>query len=168
MIVCETLAQAHAVVGVTHIEVGEEIRAYVEGDVLPAHLVPPALPLARASLVIKIDRDADAIIGAVIGGRGLEYERAEREAQAFVDGGYAGTAGAMVTGWATAKGWTSNAAADDILNAAAAWRGAQAALRAARLLRKEQARVAVDLAACATIEAAWNAFATALRAQLVT
>ena len=55
----------------------------------------------------------------------------------LADGGYIGDpAPASVASWATAKGMTAQQAADDINATAAAWRTAQAAIRAARLLER--------------------------------
>jgi hypothetical protein len=71
-----------------------------------------------------------------------------------------------VQSWATAKGWTATQAADDILAAAASLRGAKSAIRAARLLRKEQVKAATTGAEVSTAMAAWAAFAAAIRAQL--
>lgn len=115
----------------------------------------------------KIDADTDALYAAVIGNRAAEYTVAEAEATAFADGGYtADPAPASVASWATAKGWTAQAAADDIIATASAWRTAQAAIRANRLLRKEQARTAADLAALATTRAQWAGFVAAIREKL--
>ena len=125
------------------------------------------LATASAALVKQIDEDTDALYAAVIGNRAAEYTAAETEATVFADGGYtADPAPASVASWATAKGWTAQAAADDIIATATAWRTAQAAIRAARLLRKEQARTAADLAALATTRAQWAGFVAAIREQL--
>lgn len=53
-----------------------------------------------------------------------------------------------------------------IIDTATAWRVAQGAVRAARLLRKEQARNAVDLAALDVVRAQWQGFMAAVRSQL--
>lgn len=120
----------------------------------------------KAFFISKIDADADALIRAVIGERASEYEMAEKEATDYKLAGYAGTVTSSVQSWATAKGWTAMQAADDILAAATGWRSAQAALRAARLLRKEQARVAVDAAALGAVQAQWDGFMVALKENL--
>lgn len=132
---------------------------------------PPALPLAdqRAAAVKKIDTDTDVLIATVIGNRATEYERAEAQATAYAAGGYTGPAPACVQSWADAKaaqGWTAQMAADDILATANAWRPAQDAIRAQRLLRKEQARAAVDSAAVDAVLAQWAGFLVAIRGQL--
>lgn len=128
----------------------------------------PALRLAeaKAAAVLKIDADADAIYGAVQGNRIEEYRTSEVEGSAFKAANYAGTVPPSVSSWATVKGWTAQQACDDILATAAAWRGAQAAIRAARLTRKEQAKNASDLAGVTNALAAWGAFRAAVRTQL--
>ncbi|MDP2369345.1 hypothetical protein [Rhodoferax sp.] len=130
-----------------------------------------AMPLAeqRADAVKKIDAETDALIGAVIGNRASEYERAEAQAIAYAAAGYTGPVPSSVQSWADAKvaqGWTTQMAADDILATANAWRPAQEAIRAQRLLRKEQARAAADPAAVAGVLAQWAGFLAAIRGQL--
>lgn len=121
----------------------------------------------RAALVRQIDADTDALYGAVIGNRSAEYTLAEVEAAAYVADAYTtDPVPSSVAVWATAKGWTAQQAADDIITTATAWRTAQAAIRAARLLRKEQARNAADQAALAVVRAQWAGFMAAVRQQL--
>lgn len=123
----------------------------------------------KKRFVKQIDADTDAVIGAVIGNRESEYELAEAQATAYAAAGYTGTAPAYVQSWADAKAeqaWTAQTAADDILATANAWRTAQAALRAQRLLRKEQAKNAADAAALDTVAAQWAGFLSAVKAQL--
>jgi hypothetical protein len=119
-----------------------------------------------AAFILKVDADVDAIYAAAIGNRTTEYTLAEEDAQAYKTAGYAGTVPASVQAWATAKSATATWSADDILATATAWRGAQATIRAARLLRKEEARVAADVGALAVIEAAWAGFVVAIRTSL--
>ena len=128
----------------------------------------PAVVLvaARAAALVKIDAETDKVYGDVVGNKGEEYRSAEADAKAFIAANYTGTAGGGVTSWATAKGWTTTQAADDILAQATAWRNAQNAIRANRLARKEAARAAADLAALGAITAQWNGFLTAIRTQL--
>lgn len=125
-----------------------------------------SLQQLQAEAVQRIDSDVDRIYAAVIGNRQAEYEAAEREAQAYADAGYVGDVPPLVEAWATAKVWTGAQAADDILTQAVAWRSAQAQIRAARLARKEQARMAADAAGVQAALAAWAAFVAAARAQL--
>lgn len=127
-----------------------------------------AVPLERlqTEAAMRIDRDVDLIYAAVIGNRQAEYEAAEREAQAYHDAGYEGDVPPLVQAWATAKAWTGQQAADDILAQAVAWRGAQAQIRAARLGRKEQVRMASNAAGVDAAMMAWTAFVAAARAQL--
>ncbi|MES2401884.1 MAG: hypothetical protein V4573_17970 [Pseudomonadota bacterium] len=136
----------------------------------PAETFPaPSLAELKQAAVKRIDADTDALIAAVIGNRASEYERAEAQATAFAAGGYAGPVPACVQSWADAKvasGWTVQQAADDILATAAAWRPAQEAIRAQRLLRKEQARNVEDAAAVAAVLAQWAGFLVAMKGQL--
>lgn len=138
----------------------------------PAPPEPPALPTLaelRVAAVKKIDNDTDALIGAVIGNRASEYELAEAQAKAYAAAGYTGAAPDCVASWAAAKvaqGWTAQQAADDILATAAAWRTAQASIRAHRLLRKEQARLAEDAAGVDAALAQWAGFLTVIKGQL--
>ena len=133
---------------------------------------PPApdpavvLTAARAAALLKIDSETDKVYGDVVGNKGEEYRSAESDAKAFIAANYIGAAGGGVTSWATAKGWTTTQAANDIIAQATAWRGAQAAIRANRLARKEAARAAADLAALNAITAQWSGFLTAIRTQL--
>lgn len=127
------------------------------------------LGTARADALKQIDTEVDALIGAVIGNRASEYERAEAEATSYTASGYTGPVPSCVQSWADAKvaqGWTAQMAADDILATANAWRPAQDAIRAQRLLRKEQARAAVDAAAVDAVLAQWAGFLVAIRGQL--
>ncbi|CAN7438557.1 hypothetical protein LJR118_002882 [Acidovorax sp. LjRoot118] len=124
------------------------------------------MPAAIAAAVARIDADVDAIYGSAIGLRQAEYEMAERQAQTFADAGYEPPVPGMVQSWAIAKGWTAQAAADDVLAVAAQWRGAQELIRAQRLLRKEQARAALGPAGLAATMATWAGFVAAVRAQL--
>jgi endonuclease/exonuclease/phosphatase family metal-dependent hydrolase len=162
-----------------HLEVTEEQYAAwtglmvqdLEAETLELVAVPgpseaDQLTAASAALVRQIDAETDALYGVVIGNRAAEYTLAETEATAFAQANYDGPAPASVASWATAKGWTAQQAADDILTTAVAWRTAQAAIRAARLLRKEQARNAADQAALAVVRAQWAGFMAAVRQQL--
>lgn len=132
----------------------------------PEQLLVAVLAASVARAVARIDADVDAIYGAVIGARQAEYELAERQAQAFADAGYEGEAGPMVQSWATVKGWSAQQAADDILSVAAAWRTAQAAIRAQRLAAKEKVRTAPSESAIGAALAAWDGFTTIVRGQL--
>jgi hypothetical protein len=125
-----------------------------------------AIPNAKSAALIQIDADTDAINIAVIGSRAQEYELAERHGLAYKDAGYTGTVPSSVSSWATAKGWTATQAADDIIATASQWRTAQAAIRAQRLLRKEQVRAATDAAGIMAAMAAWAGFVAAIRGQL--
>jgi hypothetical protein len=69
-----------------------------------------------------------------------EYETAEAQASAFKAANYEGTVPQYVKSWQEAKGWTAQAACDDILAASARWQGALALLRDMRLKTKEAIR----------------------------
>ena len=126
-----------------------------------------AFPNAKAALILQIDTDTDALIRAVIGERGSEYELAEKEATAYKAAAYPATpVPSSVSSWAIAKGWTNTVAADDIIAAATGWRSAQSALRAARLLRKQQAANAADAAALDVIKESWNSFLSGIKTSL--
>lgn len=128
----------------------------------------PAVVLAaiKAAAILKIDADTDKVYGDVVGNKGEEYRSAEADAKAFVAANFVGAAGGGVTSWATAKSWTNTQAANDIISQATAWHGAQNAIRANRLARKEAVKAAVDLAALAAVTAQWSGFLTAIRTQL--
>lgn len=135
---------------------------------LPGPVVDPVTALgdARAALILSIDADADAIYSAVLGNRATEYAQAEAEATAFKSGDYNGAAPDTVQSWATVKGETAQWSADDILATAAAWRGAQSAIRLHRLTGKEAARDAEDAGALATVAGQWRGFVAYVKAQL--
>lgn len=116
------------------------------------------LQSGKQAAVLKIDADTDALYSAVLGRRAEEYTSAASDAALYKSAGYTGTVPPGVASWATAKGWTATQAADDILVTAAAWIGAQNAIRAARLLRKEQVRTATNSAGVAEALAAWAGF----------
>jgi hypothetical protein len=148
------------------IEAPDDVRCGMQQQPGGGYAYPaPALADVRAAAIAAIDADVDAIYRAVIGDRAAEYIEAEAQAQAYAAAGYEGAVPPMVASWATAKSWTAQQAADDIIATAIAWRGAQEVMRAQRLLRKEQMRVAAD-AALATAQAAWAGFRGAIRAQL--
>ena len=115
----------------------------------------------------SIDADTDAIYQAAIGNRGPEYTEAEAAANAYKDAGYTGDVPSAVQSWATAKNWTAQQAADDILAAAAQLNTAKLAIRAERLLRKEQVRAAADASAVEAVMVQWAGFVTAIRKQLM-
>lgn len=117
----------------------------------------------RAALAKQIDADTDVIYRAVQGDRGAEYALAEIDAIAYTEAGYTGAVPASVASWAAAKGQTGAWAAQSILTTATQWRGAQSAIRATRLMCKEQAKTADNLAA---VEASWAAFVVTIRGAL--
>jgi hypothetical protein len=120
----------------------------------------------KLAAIRGIDADTDSLYAAVMGNREPEYTLAEYEAKGFVEAGYEGAVPDSIGAWATAKAWTAQHAADDILATAAQWRGAQKAIRANRLLRKEQVRTAGTVAEMNAAVAAWRAFHKATQAAL--
>lgn len=146
---------------------GKEIVAGPDG--VPVAIDPPAVPLTAAiqRALLHIDAETDRVIRDTIGSRAEEYRQAEADATAYRDAGYGGTVPPFVADHQAAKGdWTAQQAADDILSTSAAWRTAQAAIRANRLLCKEHVRRAADLAGVQTGVQQWAAFVVAVRGQL--
>ena len=137
----------------------------VDSDLL-ASTTAAILAQQKAQAVSRIDSDADEIYNAVIGNRATEYAQAEADALAYRAAGDSGAVPSSVASWATAKGWTATQATDNILATATAWRTAQAAIRAARLLRKEQVRSAGAGSGIDTAMASWAGFVAAIKGQL--
>jgi hypothetical protein len=123
-------------------------------------------PDAQIAFVKKIDADVDAIYADAIGNRTSEYELAETEALAFKAASYSGTAPSSVQSWADAKKQTTKWAADNIIATSTGWRTAQSAIRAQRLLSKESAKIAADMAALSTVRSTWSTFVVMVRTQL--
>ena len=119
-----------------------------------------------AQALLKIDAETDAIYGAILGNRAEEYTGASDDAAAYKLAGYTGIVPPGVSSWATAKGWTATAAANDILATTTAWVTAQNGIRATRLARKEQVRAATDAAGISTVLTAWAGFVVYMRGQL--
>lgn len=112
----------------------------------------------RVAAIIKIDADTDALYGSVLGNRTEEYTSAAKDAELYKEANYTGAVPPGVQSWAAAKGWTPERASNDILITASAWIGAQNVIRAARLLRKEQVRLATSNMAITDALAAWQGF----------
>jgi len=125
-----------------------------------------AFPAEKTAFIAQIYADADALIRTVIGERGSQYESAEKQSAAYKAAGYTGTVPPKVQAWATAKGQTATWAADSQIAAAAAWRNAEDALYAKRLLLKETAKTAADGDALDAVKAQWVAFMVTLRTSL--
>ena len=120
---------------------------YVRGAFLP-----PAATVDKVSLILDIDRQADALRLSIVGDplRVEEYRIAREEATAFVTANYSGTVPSSVQSWATAKNWTPKQAADDIMRTAQLWSSALYAIRTIRLTGKEAVRNAADATAVNT------------------
>lgn len=121
---------------------------------------------AITTLVKKIDADADAIYAAALGNRATEYTQAEEQAIVYRSAGYSGDVPDYVQVWADAKGESAQWAADNIIATADAWRAAQTAIRAQRLLRKEQAKAATTQAELDAVATAWGGFVSLIKTQL--
>ena len=102
--------------------------------------------MKKEEMIAVIDNEADVTRAMVVGDpvRAFEYQWAEQQALAFKQAGYAGTTPPAVASWSTAKGWSNQQAADDILAAAESFRAAMAGLRQARLVGKERVRSAPE------------------------
>lgn len=89
-------------------------------------------------MIQRIDVVADAVRARLVGDpvRAFEYQAAEQGARAYAQAGYSGPVPGVVQGWADARGWTAQQAADNILGEAALFRGALEAIRAIRLQGK--------------------------------
>ncbi len=114
------------------------------------------LDALKIELCQQIDGLADQVRRELAGDplRGAEYDRAAQEASVYQTAGYAGSVPPAVLSWAEAKGWTAQAAADDILRAAGRWNAALYQLRDQRLKTKEAIRSALDEASVNAIAAA--------------
>ena len=102
--------------------------------------------MKKDEMIAVIDTEADVARAMVVGDpvRAFEYQWAEQQALAYRQAAYSGAVPPAVSAWATAKGWTAQQAADDILAAADAFRTAMAGLRQARLVGKERVRAAPE------------------------
>ncbi len=99
--------------------------------------------MKREEMISVIDTEADIARALVVGDpvRAFEYQWAESEALAFKNAGYpADAVPSSVQAWATAKNWTPQQSADDILGTAQSFRTAMSFLRQARLIGKEGVR----------------------------
>jgi len=143
--------------------------AWLAAGNVPQPADVPSLDQVQVAAVFAIDAEADAIRRGVLGARATEYQRAYDQATAFKAAAYSGPVPSSVQSWADAKaaaGWTVQQCCDDILATGDAWLAAQDAIRAARLLAKEQVRAAVDQAGVDAAMATWAAVADIIRGQL--
>jgi len=123
--------------------------------------------IAKQTQFIKqVDVDVDLIYALAIGNRGPEYDQAAADANEFKDNGYVPPVPTSVNSWAIAKDWTAQDSADDIIAAANRLGSARDAIRANRLLRKEQARNATTMSGLSLISQQWNGFVAVVRSQL--
>ena len=120
----------------------------------------------KTNLASSVDAAVDRIYSTLIGNRGLEYLMSEQAALAFKAAFYAGIVPEPVQAWSDAKAQTSQWACDDILAAAANWRGAQASMRRNRLLYKEQVKAALAYTELDLVYSNWRAYLLAIRTTL--
>ena len=94
--------------------------------------------MTRDEMVARIDEVADVQRKAIAGDpvRMFEYSYARDEATTFKNSGYTGEPPMTVKSWADAKGWTAQAACDDILLAASQFTVAMQYIRKFRLAGK--------------------------------
>jgi len=134
-----------------------------------AEQIAAQLEEKRKASLTQINNDDNRIYADVIGNKTTEYLDAAVEAKAYKTAGYpAGVDNdyGLVKSWATAKQWTMQQAADDILTQEAAWKGAAKLIRQYRLQAKEDVKRATALAEIATAMAIWNGFVSSIRNQL--
>lgn len=106
---------------------------------------PRLLGMIKTNAKAKIDNAAGAARRRFVSPGDLlsaEYELAEKEAQGFADGGYAGDVPASVQSHVDSLGGTATEAADDIIATGALWRTVLNGVRSIRLSGK----AAVDAA----------------------
>ncbi|KMQ73989.1 hypothetical protein [Marinobacter subterrani] len=107
---------------------------------------PPARSVAE--LHVAIDRSAGVARERFVSPGYLveqEYKRAEEAARNFAAAGYPSSdVPSAVSSWATAKGWTNQEAADDIIATAELWYGAIDQIREIRLTGKAAVQTAEE------------------------
>jgi hypothetical protein len=96
----------------------------------------------REALCNRIDLIADTQRTKLVGdlSKSFEYTETALQAQAYHDAGYTGDVPEAVDAWADAKGWTHQAACDDIMREAEIYRQALFGIRRVRLVGKESVR----------------------------
>jgi hypothetical protein len=120
-----------------------KVYKLVDGLVTETDIIPVVAPDPTSEELCKlIDSAADKARSAVVVDpvRAIEYDRSREAAEQFKAAGYPEEdVPAMVAAWAIG-GRTSQQAADDILNEAAAYMGALEFLRTLRLKAKQEVR----------------------------
>jgi hypothetical protein len=105
----------------------------------PLYVAPPATVLTdaekRAIWMQQVDDTIGAVLARVNRFRG-GYEKREAAASAYKDAGYTGDASEWITGFAEAKGLTSQQAADTILAQGAALHAAELEIDGKQRMRK--------------------------------
>lgn len=125
----------------------------------------------RATHLVRIDWEADAIIRAAVGDRVEEYRAAEAQALDFASRGFQSPVPPSVLSWVTAgnlegRNFTPQTAAEDIIQQAAAWRQASETIRLQRLSAKALIRAATTIAAVTAAFQTWRQHAAGIRAAL--
>jgi len=119
-----------------------------------------------AQYIVQIDADTDSIYAMAIGNRQAEYDNAYAQAASYKAASYSGNVPSSVSSWATAKSWTSQQAADDIIAAGDKLSSMRDIIRGQRLLRKEMIRTSADMSVVNSQITQWNVFVTNIKAQL--
>lgn len=139
-------------------------------------LLPPPEPLPidlealKAASIEKTYADVDAVIVAAVGSRAEEYKEAEAAARAFLQGGDEADVDVSVSSYAlynpTGQVQTNTWAAEQIIQRADAFRGAQKMMRAERFARQAKMRGAETPEELAAVVEGWEAFIAGVRSAL--
>jgi len=120
----------------------------------------------QIAAIAKTYSDVDAIYTAAVGNREAEYIQAEQDARAFKAAGYVGTPSAYISGWATVKSITNQAATDAIIAKADALQTAKLSLRNTRFTSQAAIQNSTTQAQLDTAVATWNAFISTTKTSL--
>lgn len=124
------------------------------------------LATRKQATIQRIDADVDRVYAEVLGGRAIEYQRAEREALEYQAAGFTGDAPPFVASWASAAAISLQAAAENILAQANAWNEAASAIRASRLAAKQQVLASANAAAVSAVLSEWETTIAGIRTSL--
>lgn len=143
-----------------------EVRPFIAAGVVRWDY-PLALADRIASAITATYADIEAIVNEAVSTRQREYDRTAAQAQAFKDGGYAGTVPALVACYAAKKSISGQAAADTILARAATYDQATDDMRITRMARQKDMEAATTHAALDAAVAEWRAFIADTRTTLL-
>ena len=125
---------------------GQSAGKVIQGDEHGNPVLMDRPPLSKQELQTEIDRAAGVARERFVSPGDLvdqEYKRAEEAARGFKTAGYpASDVPSAVSSWASAKGWTDQQAADDIIATADYWYGAIDQIREIRLAGKAAVQAA--------------------------